>query len=90
MAWGLWCSVRRGWREFKRRQAPVPWLLTLYAVVGGLSAVTAWRGNATLVVLELAVLSVLLSVFGVADFFRGISERLILSLPAERQEEVAA
>jgi hypothetical protein len=78
--WGLWRTVRRGWRELRKRRAPAPWVLTLDAAFGLLVP-----GEAT-AVLPLAALAVLLAVFGVADVFHGISEQLILLPPEERHD----
>src|SRR5205807_86566 len=89
ITWGLWCTLRRGWRELKKRRAPTPWMLTLYTAVVAIGLFAPLGENTAVASLSLGCLAVLLAVFGVADFFRGISERLILLPPAERQEEVA-
>jgi hypothetical protein len=83
MVWGLWCTLRRGWRESKRLRPPTGWLLTLYAAATVLIARDQSFGGA---VLMLTTLAILLSVFGVADLLRGISEQLVLLPPAERGE----
>jgi len=86
MVWGLLRSVRRGWRQWRKGLPPTPWLLTLHAALV-LAAVTTYAGdNPAPVALPLASLAVLLAVFGVAEVFRMMSERLILLPPAERQE----
>ena len=90
MFWGLCRSLTRGCQELKRRRPPTAWLLTLYAAAELLGATVLGTGRVQpTAMLPLASLAVVLAVFGVADFFRGISERLILLPPAERQEEVA-
>jgi hypothetical protein len=86
MIWGFWRSCRRGWKQWRRRQPPMAWTLTLFAVVSfaGATLRSYELGGNTL--LPLAALAVLLSIFGVADMVRGFMERLVLAPPQEREE----
>jgi hypothetical protein len=78
MVWGFWCTLWRGWRERTRRRAPTPWALSLFAAVDLLGASS---GALPAGALLLSLLAAFLSVFGVADIFRGLGERLILLPP---------
>jgi hypothetical protein len=80
MVWGFWCTLWRGWRDLTRRRVPAPWGLSLFAA-GTLFLASTLPTGAVL----LSVLAVLLSVYGVADIFRGLAERLIL-LPPDHQD----
>jgi hypothetical protein len=86
MVWGLCRSVWRGWRQWKRRLPSTSWLLTLYTVLVWASLAMDPGDNTPNAVLPRASLAVLLMIFGIADVFRGISERIILLPPSERQE----
>jgi hypothetical protein len=83
MAWGLWRTVRRGWKQTRRTQLPLAWVLTWFAVVtvGGVTLHSAGAGDSVLI--ALASLEVLLAVFCVADLVRGLTERLVLAPPEE-------
>jgi hypothetical protein len=84
MAWGLWCTLSRGWKQSARRQPPLAWLLTLYCglVVAGMALHPAEAPDMAL--LPWAVLSVLLGVFCVGDTLRTMWERIRLVPPHER------
>jgi len=81
MAWGLWRTLRRGWKQARRAQLALAWLLTLFALVtltgGALLSTAAGAGG----LLGLAALTVLLPVYCVADLCRGLAERLVLAPP---------
>ncbi len=79
LAYGAWRAVRRGWSQRAQRHPPVAWVLALFAGLEILGVVL--QPAAPREVAPLAALAVLLSAFGVADFFRGISERLVLAPP---------
>jgi hypothetical protein len=85
MAWGLWRTLTRGWSDFKKFRAPISWLLTAYALACALGAALREDDSLSAHVVALATVAVLLAVFGVADFIRGIGERLILLPPEERE-----
>jgi hypothetical protein len=84
MAWGLWRSVRRGWKQARRDQPPLAWVLTLFTAVSlvGVALYPANAANAVLVLL--ASLGGLLAVFCVADLVRGLGERLVLAPPQQQ------
>lgn len=84
MVWGLWRSLRRGWKQWQQHQAPLSWLLTLFALldIAGVALHPA-SARATFF-LPLASLAVLLSVFCLADLLRGMGERLVLEPPGEK------
>jgi hypothetical protein len=86
MAWGLLRTVWRGWREWKKSLPPTAWLLCIYTAIIFLAvSINSANGEAT--ALEfLASWGAILLVFGLAEVFRVISERLVLLPPAERQE----
>jgi hypothetical protein len=84
LAWSVWRSLRRGWKQWKRGQAPLAWLLSLYVVL-----TLTWTGlfppdDPAATVLSLNVLTVLLLVFWLGDLIRGFFERLVLHPPEER------
>jgi hypothetical protein len=83
---GLWRSISRGVKELARNKAPLAWGLTLYALLGVLGTLLHPAESKDVVLLRLASLAVLLSVFGVADFVRGITDRLVLAPPEERDQ----
>ncbi len=84
MVVGLWRSGRRGWKCWRRGQAPLAWVLTLFAVMD--LAGIAWHPprTASAALLPLAPVAVLLNVFGLADLAQGLGERLVLAPPQER------
>jgi hypothetical protein len=86
MAWGLFRSLRRGWRLWRRGKAPTAWVLTLYSVIA-IAGACAFAGPAEKTgYLTLACLAVLLSVYGIADLARGFMEKLVLAPPQERDQ----
>jgi hypothetical protein len=88
MAWGLWRTFRRGRQQWRRRQPPLAWVLTLYAVIALLGIALHPTATRVVVLLPLTILAYLLAVFGVADFVRGIAEQLVLAPPQERDQFV--
>jgi hypothetical protein len=86
MAWGLWCSFRRGWKQSARRKPPVAWVLTLFALIELAGACLRPGSEAEVPLLSLAALAALLSVFGIADVLRGFMEKLVLAPPQERDQ----
>jgi hypothetical protein len=84
MAWGLWCTVSRGWKQSARRQPPLAWILTLYSGLALLGVSLRPAEAPDVALLPWAVLSVLLSVFCVGDTLRTLWERLRLQPPHER------
>jgi hypothetical protein len=87
MLWGWWRSFRRGWKQSARRQPPVGWMITFFAAVHLAFAAVPSPGGREGTLLALAVLAVLLVVFWLADLVRGITERLVLAPPHERDFE---
>jgi hypothetical protein len=87
MAWGFWRSFRRGWKQARRQQPPLGWVLTLFTlvVVGVVSFYPLADGKALLI--SLAALAELLVLFGVADLARLFMEKLVLAPPHERVED---
>ena len=88
MAWGLWCSFRRGWKQWARCKAPLPWVLMLFALVVVAGLCMQPGSTDEIALLSLASLAVLLSVFGIADVARSCMERLVLAPPQERDASV--
>jgi hypothetical protein len=84
MAWGLWCTVSRGWKQSARRQPPLAWILTLYSGLALLGVSLCPAEAREVALLSWAVLSVLLGVFCVGDTLRTLWERLRLEPPHER------
>jgi hypothetical protein len=83
MVWGLWRSIRRGWKQSSQGRVPLAWILTLYALtnlVGALLHPASARPG----FFPLATLAVLLALFCIWDLFRGLGERLVLAPPEGR------
>lgn len=85
LVYACWRSLRRGWKQCRRGQPPLTWLLTLFAALTlvGLSAES--ECDVPTVLITLNSLTVLLLVFVVADLWQGTYERLSLPPPHERQ-----
>jgi hypothetical protein len=82
LAWAIWRTLRRGWELWRRGQAPLPWLLSLYTVLTVLAGGLLPAGDPRTAIVTLTPLVVLLFVFWVADLFRGVMERLVLRPPS--------
>jgi hypothetical protein len=77
MVWGIWSALRRGLRELSKHRAPLAWTLVIGVAVNGALIWSEWPSIAFVSVV------VLLAVFGFAEVFRNIGERLVL-LPPEQ------
>jgi hypothetical protein len=86
MAWGLWRTFRRGWRDWARCRPPLTWALLLYVIIDLVGASLHPGADQDTALLALASLAVVLAVFGIADVLRGFMERLVLAPPQEREE----
>jgi hypothetical protein len=75
---GLWRTLARGRKEWKKGRAPLPWLPAA-AGIGGFIALGA-RPTAS-ESLALAAIGSLLSVFGIADLIQALVERIALAPP---------
>lgn len=87
LALGLWCSVRRGRKQFAARRPPLAWVLILYAFAVLAGLMLHQRGQLATAVLPLAALAVLLAVFGLAEVMRAVTRPLMLPPPGERLAE---
>jgi hypothetical protein len=85
MTWGLWRSLRRGWRQSARHQPPLAWTLTLFTLVALAGVLLCSPAGPNNEFLRLAILGLMLSVFCVADLIRGLADRLMLAPPTERE-----
>lgn len=83
LAWALWRTLRRGWKQWRQNQPPLPWLLALFAVFILFSAPVLPAGEDSAALLARTALATLLFVFWVADLFRGMVERLVLRPPED-------
>jgi hypothetical protein len=86
MAWGWWCTFRRGWKQSSRRKSPLAWVLTLFVVLTLTGMCFRPANGDEVCLLSLASLAALLTVFGIADVTRSFMERLVLAPPQEREE----
>src|SRR5262249_4384408 len=87
MAWGLWRSLRRGWRQTARGRPPLSWGMALYAALASVRIGLHPPAARVTVLLPLTLLALLLTVFCVADVVRGIGDQLVLAPPQERDEQ---
>lgn len=81
--WGTWRSVRHGFVFWRAQKLPISWLLPLYAII---NLALLPQSDPETSLLPMVTSGVLLAVFGIGDFFRGIGQRLILKPPHERTE----
>ena len=76
----------RGRAQWIRHQPPLAWLLSLFTLAVVVSYLLfPFCIKNYLVLLPLATLAVVLSVFGVADLIVGVGERIRLQPPDEEQ-----
>jgi hypothetical protein len=79
--WALWRSLRRGAKQWRNREPPLAWQLTLAVVWVGCWLFFLPAGDAQPVPLLFTAMVTLLGVFLVADLWRGLMERLVLRPP---------
>jgi hypothetical protein len=86
MAVGLWRALGRGFRQRRREQIPMAWLLLLAAFPLPIALLPA--SSESLRPLGLFWLGIALSVFAVADLALVIYERLALEAPKTGPSDV--
>ncbi|HYT89770.1 MAG TPA: hypothetical protein VEL76_13765 [Gemmataceae bacterium] len=86
---GLWLTVRRGSKLLSARRPPLPWVLTLYALVELVGAALHPSAALTPILLRFASVALLLAIFGIAEIVRAVLRPLVLPPPEERMLEEA-
>jgi hypothetical protein len=81
--WAIWRSLRRGLKQWRSRQPPLAWQLTLTVLWIGSWLFLLSSHETSGPPLLFTALATLLSVFLAADVWRGLMDRLVLRPPEE-------